>query len=254
LCLLSILQLLYLFLILFLVETLAGNKQFRDIVAVAIPGYVSASSRSTKTEIVTDIVRQVREKGGRFLKRDTKRNVWYVLNYTQSKEKAGHAIRDATITEDSKKERAEKRKKQRAVAMKSHPGHEQDHQRRSSSMSQSSYNSSSNYNAQMDDDSVTCSDSSSSSECELSSPETDFDKALGPLHKEINFDSIKPCEQPAAYGGLTDMLMAHFPTKLLQEEAPTGSQFNNATSFEPLPIDDPFNSYIDQLLGPLTDF
>lgn len=52
------------------------------------------------------------------MKREGKRGGWHVLNYTQSKEKAGHAIRDATITEDSKKERAKKRKLQRAAAAK----------------------------------------------------------------------------------------------------------------------------------------
>jgi hypothetical protein len=50
------------------------------------------------------------------LKHDKKRGVWYVLNYTQSKEKVGHAIRDATITEESKKNRARRRKLQRAAA------------------------------------------------------------------------------------------------------------------------------------------
>jgi hypothetical protein len=84
-------------------------------VAEAIPGYVSANSRATKSEIVTSIVRQVRKNGGRFLKQDKSRKVWYVLNYTQSKEKAGHAIRDATITDESKKERAKKRKLMRAA-------------------------------------------------------------------------------------------------------------------------------------------
>ena len=88
----------------------------------AIPGYVTATSRATKSEIVTSIVRKVRESGGRFLKRDSDRKVWYVLNYTQSKEKAGHAIRDATITEESKKQRARKRKLMRAAASSSSAG------------------------------------------------------------------------------------------------------------------------------------
>jgi hypothetical protein len=43
---------------------------------------------------------------------------------------------------------------------------------------------------------------------------------------------------------LSNVLMAHFPGKLLPEVLPS------STCMDPLPIDDPFNSYIDQLLGP----
>ena len=202
--------------------TSAGNREFREIVAVAIPGYVNATSRSTKSEIVTDIVRQVRENGGRFLKRDGKRNVWYVLNYTQSKEKAGHAIRDATITEDSKKERAQKRKLQRAA-------YSSDKSRSDSSSSP-----------------VSMSDTSDSESDE------DYEKVMGPLSKEFNMDHVQAFgmkqDPPASFGSLTSIFMANFPTKILPEDVPSNSVL------EPLPIDDPFNSYIDQLLGPLTDF
>ena len=177
---------------------------------------------------MTDIVRQVREKGGRFLKRNSKRNVWYVLNYTQSKEKAGHAIRDATISEDSKKERAQKRKLQRAAFT-------------------DKYATSSPLNMDIDVVSLGSQD--------------DYEKVMGPLSKEFGGNSGKCDENPSSPGSLTSILMENFRGNIVPEEASSTHLIEPiATSFEPLPleetlpIDDPFNSYIDILLGPLTDF
>lgn len=189
-----------------------GNRKFRDIVAEAIPGYVTATSRATKSEIVTSIVRRVRESGGRFLKRDNDRKVWYVLNYTQSKEKAGHAIRDATITEDSKKQRAHKRKLMRAAASGTPP--------------------------RKNVEPMVVHSHSVTKEAELN-----HQFLLKDLTSEVKSldDESTPIEC------LSSMLMAHFPEKLFPDEMPS------AAAFEPLPIDDPFNSYIDQLLGPLTE-
>lgn len=238
-----------------------GNKEFRDIVAVAIPGYVAAVSRSNKSEIVTNIVRLVRENGGRFLKRDGKRGVWYVLNYTQSKEKAGHAIRDATITEDSKKERANKRKKQRG-------------QRTSTINTAQRISSPSRVvSSMLDEDTTDCNDSNSSC-CETSSlsctasmsgsdSEEDYEKAMGPLFNDNNnateqqqdqFPKASAFDDPSSFGSLSNILMAHFPIGDLNvPPMDSTSSADDSSFFEPLSIDDPFNSYIDQLLGPLTD-
>ena len=214
-----------------MIFSLAGNREFREIVAVAIPGYVAATSRSTKSEIVTDIVRQVRENGGRFLKRDSKRKVWYVLNYTQSKEKAGHAIRDATISEESKRERAQKRKLQRAA-----------HTTEKNNGNTSPIN--------LDIDVVS-----------LGSQDDDCEKVMGPLSKEISGKSKKCDEDASSLGSLTSILMENFQGSFVPEDSSATHLIEPiATSFEPLPLedslpmDDPFNSYIDILLGPLTDF
>ena len=196
-----------------------GNRKFRDIVAEAIPGYVTATSRATKSEIVTSIVRKVRESGGRFLKRDNDRKVWYVLNYTQSKEKAGHAIRDATITEESKKQRARKRKLMRAAA---------------------AGNSTPRKGAESPDLSV-------EHVPVTPEPTPEPEQSQPFLLKDLTSDVKALDDESIPIECLSSMLMAHFPEKLFPDETPS------AAAFEPLPIDDPFNSYIDQLLGPLTD-
>ncbi|CAB9513267.1 expressed unknown protein [Seminavis robusta] len=225
-----------------------GNRKFRDIVAEAIPGYVTATSRATKSEIVTSIVRLVQENGGRFLKQDTKRKVWYVLNYTQSKEKAGHAIRDATITEESKKQRARKRKMMRAAASGNSP-------RRNSSASTSSASTASSVpslekenNHVHDIESITIKNNQARHQLEPSGCKDDFSLVNTSL-TDLTRDIMALDDQPTnPIDCLSSMLMAHFPEKLLPEESLSSS------AFEPLPLDDPFNTYIDQLLGPLTGF
>jgi hypothetical protein len=199
-----------------------GNRNFRDIVAEAIPGYVSATSRATKTEIVTAIVRQVMKNGGRFLKQDSSRKVWYVLNYTQSKEKTGHAIRDATITDDSKKQRAKKRKLMRAASS-------------AQSVRRVSCGSRTYFDKHSDDESITSNDTEGEEE--------DYSamKALLTDVRSLDYD-LTPVDC------LSSVLLAHFPEKHLPEDIPS------STCMDPLPIEDPYNSYIDQLLGPLAEF
>ncbi|CAB9529942.1 expressed unknown protein [Seminavis robusta] len=92
-----------------------GNRKFRDIVANVIPGYITATARSVKSDIVMSIVRRVHENGGRFLKQDDN-EVWYVMKPSQCREKVGHAIRDATVTDRSRKQKSLKRKMNRAAA------------------------------------------------------------------------------------------------------------------------------------------
>jgi hypothetical protein len=139
--------------------------------------------------------------------------VWYVLNYTQSKEKAGHAIRDATITEESKKQRAKKRKLMRAA---------------------NGTHSVRKVNKESDDESIT-------------SNETDGEdntEGMTPCLTQLDVKSLDGTPEDC----LSSLLMAPFPGKLLPEDLPS------STCMDPLPIDDPFNSYIDQLLGPLGGF
>lgn len=214
-----------------------GNRKFRDIVADAIPGYVTATSRATKSEIVTNIVRKVRESGGRFLKRDNDRKVWYVLNYTQSKEKAGHAIRDATITEDSKRQRAKKRKLMRAAnsaARRASTPVVTPEKPTSTPVAEESQHA----EAEAQEEAALVAQQAA---VEAETAQTQY--LLKDLTNDVKSldDVVSPMEC------LSSMLMAHFPEKLFPEEVPC------STSFEPLPIDDPFNSYIDELVGPLID-
>ena len=80
----------------------------------------------------------------------------------------------------------------------------------------------------------------------ITSNETEDDKQGNNSHlpeldvKSLDFDGTHDC--------LSSVLVAHFTEKLLPEEPPS------CTSLDPLPLDDPFNSYIDQLLGPIAGF
>lgn len=91
-----------------------GNRLFREIVAESMEDYTNASSRIAKSEVVSAIVAKVLATGGRFLKWDSKAGgVWRELNRHEQIEKAGHAIRDATITDESKQRRASNRRMKR---------------------------------------------------------------------------------------------------------------------------------------------
>jgi hypothetical protein len=80
---------------------------------------MEADSRFEKSLVVHSIVDTVRAAGGRFLKRDFQQEKWYELSDQQAKEKAGHAIRDAVSSYESKNQKDEdkddKNKKQKAV-------------------------------------------------------------------------------------------------------------------------------------------
>jgi hypothetical protein len=72
-----------------------GNKSFRNAVSAALEDFVNAVNRFEKAIVVQRVVDMVVSRGGRFLKEDTRAGTWYQLSEQQSKEKVGHAIRDA---------------------------------------------------------------------------------------------------------------------------------------------------------------
>jgi hypothetical protein len=103
-----------------------GNKRFRDAVTSALDDYMEANSRFEKALVVTSIVDIIRASGGRFIKWDFQLGKWYELTNQQSKEKVGHAIRDAVSAYESKykKDSKDKNKEQKALG-KGHPRSEQ---------------------------------------------------------------------------------------------------------------------------------
>lgn len=54
----------------------AGNKRFRDLVAVAVDNYNNAGSRLEKSTVVNAIVDEISSAGGRFLRRDEDTGAW----------------------------------------------------------------------------------------------------------------------------------------------------------------------------------
>lgn len=79
----------------------AGNQAFRELVGGYLKAYNDAILRIEKSNIVSEILKKVQERGGRFLKKDpTKKEAkWYVVEKRQAIEKIGHAIRDKMALE-----------------------------------------------------------------------------------------------------------------------------------------------------------
>ena len=70
---------------------------------------MQAESRFEKSIVVHDIVGVVERAGGRFLKKDYKTGTWYELSRQQSKEKVGHAIRDAVNSYETRAKKKQER-------------------------------------------------------------------------------------------------------------------------------------------------
>jgi len=70
--------------------------------------YIDAQNRFEKSLVVHAVVEQIRSVGGRFLKRNEMTGNWCELSDQQSKEKVGHAIRDAVSSFEARKERKRK--------------------------------------------------------------------------------------------------------------------------------------------------
>jgi hypothetical protein len=62
-------------------------------------------NRFEKALVVQRVVDSVQSRGGRFLKEDTREGGWYQLSEQQSKEKVGHAIRDAANLYEVRKQK-----------------------------------------------------------------------------------------------------------------------------------------------------
>ena len=88
-------------------KLIEGNKTFRTAVSEALDDFVTAANRFEKSIIVQRVVDIVHARGGRFLKEDTRAGTWYQLSDQQSKEKVGHAIRDAANLYEVRKKKEE---------------------------------------------------------------------------------------------------------------------------------------------------
>jgi hypothetical protein len=72
-----------------------GNQRFRASIGLHLDSYLAAKNRLGKTLLVAEIVKRVRESGGKFLKKDRKSGEWFDIGDKQACEKVGHALRDA---------------------------------------------------------------------------------------------------------------------------------------------------------------
>jgi len=72
----------------------AGNRYLRTICRERLSIY-EVADREEKTEISKDIVKEIQSSGGRFLKLNTDRDGWLVVNDEDARRKVSHLMRDA---------------------------------------------------------------------------------------------------------------------------------------------------------------
>ena len=80
----------------------SGNKWFREIIAANLSKYETCKIRVEKMVIVSDIVKQIFDADGRFLKKDLASDDWYAVDRKTAIEKTGHAIRDKRAVEQKR--------------------------------------------------------------------------------------------------------------------------------------------------------
>lgn len=72
---------------------IVGNNNFRDVVSKAMPVYGSYDL-SDKSQLVDAIITEIKDAGGRFLKKHSATGKWYELEDGQVREKVRYAVRD----------------------------------------------------------------------------------------------------------------------------------------------------------------
>ena len=76
-----------------------GNRWFRQVVGTHLNEYEACRSRMDKMIIVANIVKQIIDGNGRFLKKDPITTTWFTVDRKAAIEKVGHAIRDKRAME-----------------------------------------------------------------------------------------------------------------------------------------------------------
>lgn len=84
------------------------NTKFRRIIANHVDEYNNTKSKHDKSFVVVSIVEKIRSANGRFIKNDEKSGRWRDIGHRASREKVGHAIRDAVT---AKRNRLRRRKR-----------------------------------------------------------------------------------------------------------------------------------------------
>ena len=99
-----------------------GNKVFQESVRDNLYLYNDAESKSAKSAVVADIVKDLYDKGVRFIKKDVDAGgKWYVLSKSTAHEKTGHAIRDHLMQKRRQELADASRRKTKPVSQKPLP-------------------------------------------------------------------------------------------------------------------------------------
>lgn len=71
-----------------------GNRYLRTLVAIHLKRYI-VGNRAEKTKMAKEVVNAVRESGGKFIKFDEARNLWFEIDEKGARSKVAHAFRDS---------------------------------------------------------------------------------------------------------------------------------------------------------------
>lgn len=87
-----------------------GNKRFRKIMSARLEAYSKATTKKSKSRVVSEIIFQVRMYGD-FVKQDPKTGAFDIVSDRMAREKVGQGLRDALHNEYKSSTRAKKRKR-----------------------------------------------------------------------------------------------------------------------------------------------
>lgn len=98
----------------------AGNEHFRNLVKARAEAYAKTEKKDEKTEIVQELVKQVRELcqkhngDGGFIRFDKVTRRWYEIGNNAAREKAGQTIREHNIRSNPSRSEANRNKRKAA--------------------------------------------------------------------------------------------------------------------------------------------
>ena len=87
-----------------------GNRRLRLLVANNLQEYIMGT-RHGKTQVIRDIVHQVQQAGGRFVKRSANGDRWHEIDTNQARDKVGHIFRDSLRQKQHRQKRQHGRSK-----------------------------------------------------------------------------------------------------------------------------------------------
>jgi hypothetical protein len=88
----------------------AGNAAFRNIVQGKVTDYMAAPTKNEKTNIVVEIVDQMRKSGYQFLKENPDGR-WYDMGDREAREKVGHGLRDQVTAIKARNKQLQKQRR-----------------------------------------------------------------------------------------------------------------------------------------------
>ncbi len=88
----------------------SGNRLFKNEITDALGEYQAAKTRACRIHVVNKVVDLIRQRGGRFLKKDDETNRWTELSIHTIREKVWHALRDGVDGVTGKRKHRERKR------------------------------------------------------------------------------------------------------------------------------------------------